>query len=437
MIQYKSGMVLKYTRDEWRTKAFSYSEKEVVLNYLRISKRLQTKKSNRKTAVIDNIYNSVLRKLIYIYGFFSTLQELTTRYGRKAADAKEISSQLALVNDYEIIEKKGTFISKKIGLFDYVKAGITNVTTGGYLKYGELRSTSDDIKKYFIECQDFITVTDGDGNKYITNEFYADAPVIRIDNSCEDSGKVFVNDKTIESQDIETLSIALYQALAIQQHISHLGVGHIIPTYAYTLLKNVKLDMNMKENIMIKTLLEYGDDIRNVTDGFGKVALFNKDGNNTFGLDDKEVDMFISHLGDLYPMLHENLLEKQTIKLEMSKKVYIAYRQVIMRYMCCIDLVFLPSYMQMSSDKCINFITNYAYTLTYHHNKSHYNILYGQSYVSKNLNTVAGYVLVNQVHYSMQEQRNIDNQFIKDLKATVPEGEDQYICNPHAYIPFF
>jgi uncharacterized protein YlbG (UPF0298 family) len=93
--------------------------------------------------------------------------------------------------------------------------------------------------------------------------------------------------------------------------------------------------------------------------------------------------------------------------------------------------------MQMSSDKCINFITNYAYTLTYHHNKSHYNILYGQSYVSKNLNTVAGYVLVNQVHYSMQEQKNIDNQFIKDLKATVPEGEDLYICNPHAYIPFF
>lgn len=422
-------MSLIYSHDEWKVKAFTNTEKPTTLAFFKAIKVMQSRPFTNK--FLAYIYDSIKRKIIYFFGIYDSVKHLYKRFGKQAEYARSISSPISFVNSFQIIKQNGLLCSKKISIYNYVKGAITNITTGGYFKHGQLERESDDISEYFIKCRDFLTIDD----RYMTFKFYKDAPLIKIKDD-----KVYIDNVLLQEQNKDIVSIALYQVLVVQQHISHLGIGHIIPTFAYTVFKNKQIEKHFKTNLVVETINRYGEDIRNVTDGFGKVALFTKGGENSMGIDDKEIEVIIDYLSDKQEMVYEDYIEKKNLVTELSQKVYKAYKKVIKLYIDNNEMLILSSSLNVSIEQGLNWLTNIMYSVTYHHNKSHYNLLYVQEYIKKNLVTVAPHILVNQVHFAMNEQLVGENAFLRQLKSEldkIKEGEGAFVCNPHAYVRFF
>ena len=140
-----------------------------------------------------------------------------------------------------------------------------------------------------------------------------------------------------------------------------------------------------------------------------KVDLFNLGHLNAFGLDNIEVEAIISTLTkNGYDTIFEDWKETK-LKLPLSKKIYKVFKELIVSKINNIELQEIANCIKKKEEETINCITNFFYSMTYHHNKSHYIIKYIHKYVNYKFGAQG---LINQVHYAMNDQRIGVNQIL-------------------------
>ena len=170
------------------------------------------------------------KQFAFTIGCFNILIDFIKRYLISSNYARSISSELSFYNnDFNIVNRNGVLCSKKISFISFMKGSLTN-TMSALIKYNFKNNFKLDIQKYIIESQDFLTID----NKFITYKIYDDSPTILVKNNA-----IYINNIEFENCDDDIINICLYQILIIQQHISHLGIGHLLSVYGYLLLKKI------------------------------------------------------------------------------------------------------------------------------------------------------------------------------------------------------
>jgi hypothetical protein len=171
-------------------------------------------------------------RLIQLLSLVNLGKHLVFRYSSQGKFATKLSPPIGLFDDFRITDKHGLLSSRRIGITTFVKGSINSMSTGIARKFENFEN--DDFVEFLKSSPDFLT----DGSKLINFEFYKRAPIVEFE-----GGKVKINGKSILTSKIEALDldqkIAIYQAIIIQQYISHLGYGHLIPSYLYNLFKEL------------------------------------------------------------------------------------------------------------------------------------------------------------------------------------------------------
>jgi hypothetical protein len=345
----------------------------------------------------------------FFYSFFK-------RFYSSSKIPLEISPELSLNDDYSIQNKNNHLISKKLSLSNFFVGCKCNILNGLY--YSELNKqldTKPDIKRYFINSQDFLLKDE----QFINNKIFKTNIIIKIVKS-----EIYINDQIYDHIDEDLKKAALYELMVIQQHIQHLGL-HLIATYGFNLLKNYHINELIKDNIIIDNIFDFGNDIRNVTEGFGKNTLFNGDV-NSFGINEEEINELIKFLSDRHLLLFENLLDKYLI-LDQTKNIYKIFQDKIKSNINESMINSIAYTINKSYDQTFNLIVNMNFIMSYFHNRSH--IIFFDINLDKSF---SNYLLINQVLYASEKQQF--NSFLLDIKSDINAkypDQSMFVGNAH------
>jgi hypothetical protein len=360
------------------------------------------------------VYKNIITLTFVMQYFFYSLSK---RFYTSSKIPLELSPELSLNDDYSIQNKNNHLISTKISLSNFFVGCKCNILNGLY--YSKLNEEFDikpDIKRYFINSQDFLL----ENGEFINNQIFKTNIIIKIVNS-----EIYVNDQKYDHIDEDLKKAALYELMVIQQHIQHLGL-HLMATYGFNLLKNHHIDELIKNNIIIDNIFDFGNDIRNVTEGLGKNALFNSDV-NSFGINEEEIILLVKFLSDRHLLLFENLLDKYLI-LDQSRDIYQIFQDKIKSNINDEIVKSIAYTINESYDQTFNLIINMIFIMSYFHNKSHI--------ISIDINldkSFTKYILINQVLYASEKQQL--NSFLLDIKSDInAKYPDQSILIANAHI---
>lgn len=404
-------MLAEYTEEEWAAKLEQW-----------------TKGSERDAAIIKitngffTIKNeSIRRKIAYLLGIVTMSRMFVDRFTSKAQIPLTVSPALGITNDYTSQTQNNQHFSTRLAVYNFIRGCIINNTSAYYKETASLY-TEKSLSDYLHVSQDFIIDED---KKFINYKIYQDAPIVTAKT---------INSVNIEECDEAIVLKAAYQVLATQQHISHLGIGHLLPVHIYNVFNENKIFDDLQNNNVMDVIKAYGSELRSVTEGFGKVELFNSEA-TTFGIDNKEIPVILNALYDVDALMYKDLDEY--LVLDLSKKVYLKYRQVVNDMLYGSDIYVIRQKLHKSRAAVINCIVNFMYSASYHHNKSHSVLQFTEQFTK---NKFAFSALLNQLDLASKSQVNPSSRFLIELKKEinkVKDNEGEFICNAHQYISFF
>ena len=404
-----------------------------VIDYTTISDE-QYKIINQTTDYYNKIIiiKDIIFKLQYIFPNDLIIAHILTLFNnnikryfnRKNKFIKNINPEITFFeNVYSLITTNNNIHSSKIDLYRFYK-GILSNYKNSFGKYDIIIPQKDEnFRKYLLYTSDFCL---NKKNILRNNELINTNKKVKIIKN-----KVYIDGTLYDNNACKSLKLDytfVNSIFKLQQNYQHLGI-HLICTYGYNLLKSHDINNIIQNNDIINSIFEYGDGIRDVTEGFGKYATLNMDTNdNTTSLLHNEVNILTHMLENIHLKLHENLLNNH-LHNKITRKVYYIYVDECKQYLNIKTIGIISKKINMTKKITFNIIINLFFLLTYYHNITHYNLIYLPSLLYNNANVIG---LLNQTFYCIQNK--INNKLLIKIQNSISDisiTDSKLIGNAH------
>lgn len=361
---------------------------------------------------LKQIPNTVKKAIAGVLGSYRTF---TSLYSNK--DIEELIGKIPSIgfrDDYTSIVDENAKIpfSKKISVLSFLRGQYINLySTIAYPVYRNVSNSN--YKKYIINSQDIIS-KDG---KFLIKE------ILNIDDisvSVIDHQHVYINDIIFEECSFETIKEAMDIIITLQQIIQHGGL-HILSSCGYDLMKRTNIS---SESLIIQTILEYGKDIRDVTEGFALRRTFSFNETAFINLSNEKLMMLLNFVPNFNGALFLDWNDTNLLQVEITRSAYKVFQNVCRKYIKREDIIqlndkFKDEYPDEFGDelnnKSFNFLCNMMFTTSFYH-------CYTHDIVSDcNQHYYVVTALLNQLNYGIQTQPTNQNLFLTELKDSINE----------------
>jgi hypothetical protein len=345
-----------------------------------------------------------------IAGVLGSYRTLTSLYSSKDIEQLiGIIPSIGLKNDYtSIVNENGAKIpfSKKISVLSFLRGQYINLySTIAYPVYRDV-STSN-YKKYIINSQDVIS-KDG---KFLIKEILN---IHDISVSVVDHHHVYINEIIFEECSFQTIKEAMDIIVTLQQIIQHGGL-HILSSCGYDLMKRNNIS---SDSLIIQTILEYGKDIRDVTEGFALRRTFSFNETAFINLPNEKIMMLLNFVPNFNGALLLDWNDTNLLQVPITRSAYKVFQSVCRKHISSNDIIQLTTKLKdelKDELQAFNFLCNMMFTTSFYH-------CYTHDIISDcNRDYYVTTALLNQLNYGITSQPQNQNPFLTELKNSINE----------------
>lgn len=344
-----------------------------------------------------------------IAGVLGSYRTLTSLYSSQDIEQLiGIIPSIGLKDDYTSIvneNKNGPKIpfSKKISVLSFLRGQYINLySTIAYPVYRDVSNSN--YKKYIINSQDVIS-KDG---KFLIKEILN---IHDISVSVVDHQHVYINEIIFEECSFETIKEAMDTIFTLQQIIQHGGL-HILSSCGYDLMKKNNIS---SDSLIIQTILEYGKDIRDVTEGFALRRTFSFNETAFINLPNEKIMMLLNFVPNFNEALLLDWNDTNLLQVPITRSAYKVFQSVCRKYIQTHEIIQLNDKLNMNDTKSFNFLCNMMFTTSFYHCYTH------DIASDCNRDYYVTTALLNQLNYGITSQPQNQNPFLTELKDSINE----------------
>lgn len=360
---------------------------------------------NKIISYLSNVPNILKKPLSYgtilsITSFFTKIPESLLKY---------LPQTSYFSNDYTLTDQFKH--SKLIPLYSIIDGRYKNLYTSIAIPFE--KKHLKDFKKFILDSQDLTCV---DGVFTYPKKIFNEDIDIRILNQ----NNIYINNILYENCSDEQRKEAL-DMVYVCQRVQHTQV-HYFGTFGYNLLMSSNIN---NHSPLLKLILSYGKDIRNLTEGFTFPGLFIY---NTIGVTNENVIRTLDYMPTRNDILFQNLLENKTLQLQSTIDIYKIFINVISHHITKDDINQISEKCNLDHQQVHNFLINVIFFMSFFHTWTHKTL---ENSDQDHYITTGS---LNQYNYGIITQHQTDNSIIKELRDQIEKmypGLGKYVMNIH------